>query len=54
MFQTGADPTRLRAHVTALEGERHRLTSPERLAAAGEYIADRLGISFRRPAATTP
>ncbi len=43
MFQTGADPTRLRAHVTALEGERHRLTSPERLAAAGEYIADRLG-----------
>ena len=33
MFQNGADPPRLRAHVTAPEGERHRLTSPERLPA---------------------
>ena len=33
-----ADPTRLAAHVRALEGERHPLTSPGALAAAADYI----------------
>jgi Zn-dependent M28 family amino/carboxypeptidase len=42
MLSTRADPARLRAHVTALAGERHPQSSPRALAAAGEYVADQL------------
>jgi len=33
-----ADPKRLRAHVAALEGERHPVSSPDALDAAAQYI----------------
>jgi Zn-dependent M28 family amino/carboxypeptidase len=43
-----ADPVRLRAHVTALAGERHPESSPAALAAAGELVADQLsGVGLR-------
>ncbi len=47
----GAEPDRLRAHVRALEGERHPDGSPEALAGAVAYVADQLaalGLSVRR------
>ncbi len=34
-----ADPAHLAAHVRALEGERHPVTSPERLEAAAQYMS---------------
>jgi Zn-dependent M28 family amino/carboxypeptidase len=47
----GADPARLRAHVAALEGPRHRHTAPEALRAAEDYVAqalDALGLVVHR------
>jgi Zn-dependent M28 family amino/carboxypeptidase len=38
-----ADPARLAAHVRALEGERHPLTSPAALDAAADYVVRSLG-----------
>ena len=40
-----ADPSRLLAHLHALEGERHALSSPAQLAAAQRYVADQLAAS---------
>ena len=39
---SAADPTRLEAHVRALEGERHPRSSPRALRAAQDYLADSL------------
>ncbi len=55
MLSTGADPARLRAHVTALAGERHPESSPTALAAAGEFVAEHLaalGLHVERRAFT--
>src|SRR5215471_19342518 len=50
---TSADPARLDAHVRALEGERHPLTSPAALDAAADYIVrsfSALGLAAGREA----
>ncbi len=39
----GADPERLRAHVAALEGERHPVSSPGALEAAAQYVESGFG-----------
>ena len=55
MLSTGADPARLRAHVTVLAGERHPEFSSTALDAAGEYVAEQLaalGLRVERHAFT--
>jgi Zn-dependent M28 family amino/carboxypeptidase len=46
-----ADPAALRRHVEALEGERHALRSPERLARAREYVSRELRAQGWQPRA---
>jgi aminopeptidase YwaD len=48
-MQQRADPARLRAHVEALEGERHWRTSPARLEAAFAYAEAQLAAAGWRP-----
>lgn len=40
---TGASQERLRAHVAALEGPRHRTASPASLKRAADYVGEQLG-----------
>ncbi len=51
MLPTVADPARLRAHVSALAGERHPVSSPTALAEAAAYIEEHftaLGLRVER------